>query len=149
MAVITQAECMTRKRLVPRIEKPEDIRPYLKRAWRAETSMAPKDWSSDNPAVGQCAVTALIVQDLFGGGLLRGDIVGGTHYWNRLPGGREIDLTAEQFDTVPLISNVQLRSREYVLSYPATGARYRRLLTNLSIQWPCKDGPHRMPLNTR
>ena len=82
--------------------------------------------------MGQCAITALVVQDFFGGDLLRGRIVGGTHYWNRLPNGQEVDLTAEQFENAPIISEVESRSRAYVLSYPATMARYNRLRENLS-----------------
>ncbi len=126
--------CLVRTGLRLGIEKPEDLRPYLLDAWRAETSVVPIDWSPSNPAVGQCAVTALVVQDLFGGELLRGNIVGGTHYWNLLSNGREVDLTVEQFDADPVISDVELRSRAYVLSYPATRARYQRLLANLGLQ---------------
>ena len=35
--------------------------------WEAETSAASEDWNEDNQACGQCAVTALLIQDLFGG----------------------------------------------------------------------------------
>jgi hypothetical protein len=124
-------EQLATKSLCFRVETPEDLRWYLRQAWRADTSIAPNDWSPSNPAAGQCAVTALVVQDYFGGELVRGHTEEGTHYWNRLPNGQEIDLTAEQFDTDPGISNVEFRSRAYVLSYPATSARYRRLLANL------------------
>lgn len=61
------------------------------------------DWSPENPARGQCGVTALVVQDHLGGELMIGDVVHadgtrqGVHYWNRLPDGREVDLTWEQF----------------------------------------------------
>jgi hypothetical protein len=127
-------ERLTHTSLCPGIETPEDLRSYLRDVWRADTSLTPNDWSASNPAVGQCAVTALIVQDYFGGELLRGCTEGGTHYWNRLPNGQEIDLTAEQFDAEPAISGVELRSREYVLSYPATNARYQRLLANLGLR---------------
>jgi hypothetical protein len=60
------------------------------------------DWSRDNPARGQCGVTALVVQDLLGGELLLAEVHHadgrrqGVHYWNRI-GGVEIDLTREQF----------------------------------------------------
>jgi hypothetical protein len=61
------------------------------------------DWSGDDPASGQCASTALIVHDTFGGTLLMAHVrrsdgrPAGYHYFNRLPDGTEIDLTAEQF----------------------------------------------------
>jgi 8-oxo-dGTP pyrophosphatase MutT (NUDIX family) len=60
-------------------------------------------WSDANPASGQCASTALVVQDRFGGELLVAEVHEadgsrqGLHYWNRLPDGRELDLTREQF----------------------------------------------------
>jgi ADP-ribose pyrophosphatase YjhB (NUDIX family) len=60
-------------------------------------------WTAANPASGQCASTALVVQDRLGGELLIADVHEadgsrqGVHYWNRLPGGRELDLTREQF----------------------------------------------------
>ena len=63
----------------------DELRLRFRDAWHADTSFAPADWSPDNPAFGQCAVTALIVQDLFGGELLRACIAGGSHYWNLLP----------------------------------------------------------------
>jgi ADP-ribose pyrophosphatase YjhB (NUDIX family) len=60
-------------------------------------------WSETNPAWGQCASTASVVQDLLGGELLMADVQradgmpAGVHYWNRLAGGLELDLTREQF----------------------------------------------------
>jgi ADP-ribose pyrophosphatase YjhB (NUDIX family) len=60
-------------------------------------------WSEANPAWGQCAATALVVQDLLGGELVMADVreadgtSAGVHYWNRLMSGMELDLTREQF----------------------------------------------------
>jgi ADP-ribose pyrophosphatase YjhB (NUDIX family) len=60
-------------------------------------------WSESNPAWGQCASTALVVQDLVGGDLLVAEVhatdgaSAGVHYWNRLAGSHELDLTSEQF----------------------------------------------------
>ncbi len=61
-----------------------------------------EDWSEANPARGQCATTAVMGPDYFGGDLVRGEVhVRGErvdfHWWNRLPDGSEIDLTREQF----------------------------------------------------
>jgi hypothetical protein len=79
----------------------------------------------------QCAVTALIVQDYFGGDLLRCPMTdGGSHYWNRLPTGEEVDLTKDQLDHIagkPIWEEVVVRNREYVLSYPDTAIRYELL----------------------
>lgn len=101
----------------------------LRLAWCAETSSDPT-WSAKNPALGQCAVTALVVQDRLGGDLLRTTVDGVSHYFNRLPDGTELDLTRDQFpEWAP--TEVEPRSREYVLSFPATAARYDLLRERL------------------
>ena len=100
----------------------EHIRP----SWCAATSADPKGWTPENPSHGQCAVTALVVQDLLGGTLLRTINDGISHYWNRLPTGIEVDLTREQFRGWNPGEIVE-RDREYVLSFPETAARYELL----------------------
>ena len=98
----------------------------LSKVWSADTS-SDSNWSVDNPALGQCAVTALIVQDEFGGSLLRSTVNGASHYWNRLPDGTEADLTRKQFAEPLEFGDVVERERDYVLSFPATAERYRLL----------------------
>lgn len=98
----------------------------VRRAWCRETSVD-VDWSPENPAQGQCAVTALVVQDEFGGGLVRCSVGATSHYWNVLPGGREVDLTREQFGAEFSPSKTEARSRSYVLSFPETRRRYALL----------------------
>lgn len=87
----------------------------LKKSWSKETSYTStqKEWSDKNPAFGHCAVTALIVQDYFGGELLF--CKHHNHYWNRLSDGREIDLTRSQFDKTITICLDEIKPREYVL----------------------------------
>jgi hypothetical protein len=61
------------------------------------------DRTPGNPARGQCGATALVLHDLLGGDLLLAEVLlpdgsrQGVHWWNRLPDGREVDLTREQF----------------------------------------------------
>ncbi|WP_246868948.1 hypothetical protein [Saccharopolyspora sp. ASAGF58] len=72
---------------------------------------APEDipaWHPGNPARGQCGTTALVLNDLFGGDLMRGDVHRGSewvdyHWWNRLGGGVELDLTRGQFASNELV----------------------------------------------
>jgi hypothetical protein len=97
----------------------------LREAWSAETS-ADEHWSPEQPSLGQCAVTALVVQDHLGGKLVRAEVDGVSHYWNRLPDGTEIDLTRDQFARFSP-GRVETRSREYVLSFPETARRYHIL----------------------
>lgn len=76
----------------------------IRRSWGADTC-APEDrpnWTPGNPARGQCGVTALVVNDLLGGDLVRGEVhVDGQrvdfHWWNRFGDGVDVDLTREQF----------------------------------------------------
>ena len=76
----------------------------LRESWGPDTC-APEDvadWTPDNPARGQCATTAVVLHDFFGGSLMVGEvIVDGErvdfHWWNRLPDGEQVDITLEQF----------------------------------------------------
>lgn len=101
----------------------------IEASWTAETSVDPT-WSPTNPALGQCAVTALVVQDYLGGDLIRVVNDGVSHYFNLVvgPGIRvtEVDLTRGQFDTWEP-SAPEVRDRTYVLSFPATLTRYELL----------------------
>jgi hypothetical protein len=67
--------------------------PRLRRAWSHETGAK---WREDNPACGQCSVTALVVQDVFGGEILTTRIGGAWHFYNQINGSR-FDLTESQF----------------------------------------------------
>jgi hypothetical protein len=83
-----------------------EIERAIRASWSRET-VDPVDhdaWSPENPSRGQCAVTAMVVNDLLGGELLMAEVryadgsAQGLHYWNRLAGGLEVDLTREQFE---------------------------------------------------
>jgi hypothetical protein len=72
-----------------------DLYDRLRGAWSAETG---GKWRPDNPAAGQCSVTALVVQDELGGEILKTDIAGAWHFYNRID-GRRVDFTMSQFDS--------------------------------------------------
>jgi hypothetical protein len=101
----------------------------LNHSWSAETAKG--EWRKDVPSLNQCAITALVVQDIFGGDLLRCPMTNGdSHYWNRLPDGTEVDLTEEQFGFIearPIKEDTVVRQRDYVLSFPDTLRRYHLL----------------------
>src|SRR5205085_10867222 len=68
-------------------------------AARLEGAWSPKSattWKADNPALGQCSVTALVVHDLLGGCILKTRLGAGWHFYNWIDGQR-LDLTATQF----------------------------------------------------
>ena len=82
---------------------PCDYYDLLSEIWCAQTC-APRmrqDWTPENKTLGQCSVTAFLLQDLYGGkvyGIPRPD--GSFHCFNDV-GGCVFDLTSEQFgDTV-------------------------------------------------
>lgn len=100
----------------------------IQQAWCRETSSDPEKWTPENPALGQCAVTALVIQDLLGGILVRAKVNGVSHYWNSLPNGDKIDMTLRQFgDKITFDELPDERSREYVTSFPETVRRYELL----------------------
>ncbi|MBT2876027.1 YunG family protein [Streptomyces cellulosae] len=81
-----------------------DLDRAFRTCWAADTCSPDDlpDWRPDNPSVGHCDITTLVVNDLFGGDLLAADVSRagaphGYHWWNRLPSGVELDLTLEQF----------------------------------------------------
>ncbi|HJZ19033.1 MAG TPA: hypothetical protein VJ208_02920 [Candidatus Nanoarchaeia archaeon] len=120
-------------------------------SWCRETSSLPKSWRRENNAWGQCAVTALVLQDYFGGDLLNCEVTLGegfynyvkridsdlknpvSHYLNNVE-GKIIDLTRKQF---PLMETIISRgvfkpkdfesTRQYTLSSEKTVERYEIL----------------------
>jgi hypothetical protein len=82
----------------------------IRAAWGVDTC-ASEDvpmWHPANPARGQCGVTALVLNDLLGGDLVCGEVhVNGVrvdyHWWNRLAGGLDVDLTREQFSPEEIV----------------------------------------------
>jgi hypothetical protein len=100
------------------------LRAIIARGWSADTS---DSFHPCTPSKGQCAVTALVVQDWLGGDLLRAPYCDGdekgSHYWNRLPSGEEVDITRDQFKS-PLFGSAEVRTRDYLLSNVNTRARY-------------------------
>ncbi len=66
----------------------------LEQSWSLETS---RQWTVQNPAAGQCNVTAIVVQELFGGDILKTPTPGGDHFYNVIDGKR-YDFTASQFE---------------------------------------------------
>lgn len=69
------------------------IQAALVNAWSARTSSL---WAVENPARGQCSVTACVIHKLFGGEILKTFTAEGWHFYNRL-NGLGFDFTASQF----------------------------------------------------
>lgn len=116
----------------------ENFLEYIRKVADRDTSSDPDNWTVENPLYGHCAVVSLVAQDYFGGELVSASLESipkyahlKSHYWNRLPDGTEIDFTREQFtDELPKLDG-EIKSRDYVLSYPDTKKRYDILRTKL------------------
>lgn len=104
------------------------LRAKLEKVWDAETSAG--GYSPETPSTGQCAVTSLILQDIFGGDLVRFINMGISHYFNRLPDGSEVDLTRDQFPIWDPETAV-IRERAYLESSEWTVKRYQILKSRL------------------
>ena len=85
--------------LYPGIETPLDLYDRLEKLWCAETC-TPRlraNWTAENKTLGQCAITAFLVQDIFGGEVFAVPTqTGGMHCFNRVD-GVVFDLTNAQF----------------------------------------------------
>lgn len=112
------------------------------RAWSKETSSDPAGWSPENPSWGQCAVTALCVQDALGGEIVwaEAQLPDGrriSHYFNRID-DEEVDLTREQFPAGTVIPagipkpKSFASTRDYILSFDVTRERYTKLRAALA-----------------
>lgn len=128
------------------LSKLNHLSEVLPGCWCKETS-SEEDWTPENPPYGQCAVTALIVQDRCGGDIVNAKVYVPawdrevSHYFNRI-GGLEIDLTRHQFpESTEVPKGADKKgdletTRAYVLSYPQTVERYKKLQERLSMQPP-------------
>jgi len=124
-----------------------DLESVLWKSWSQETSADSARWTKHNPAWGQCAVTALVVQDFLGGLLWRLDIskhpnhiisVMRSHYFNNIDfcGDNifwDIDLSESQFgsgghnEVRRYAEPAQEKTREYLLNNKSTKERYKKL----------------------
>ncbi|SEM80443.1 YunG family protein [Lihuaxuella thermophila] len=71
----------------------ETLLKILFEVWSEKSSTK---YSPDNPARGQCGVTALVVNDLLGGEILKTPLSEGWHFYKRI-NGQVYDFTSSQF----------------------------------------------------
>ena len=116
----------------------------LRSSWAKETSFVPEEWATDNPARGQCLVSSLVVQDYYGGDLMRYRVTGKgfkeTHYCNILDDGTILDTTGSQY-TDPVILEVApielegyATARDKRLASDSTKAQYEYLKLRVSAK---------------
>jgi ADP-ribose pyrophosphatase YjhB (NUDIX family) len=120
-------------------------------------------WTETNPASGQCASTALVVQDRLGGELLLAEVHEadgsrqGVHYWNRLSDGREVDLTREQFRRGEVVGEPEAIERPADVTRGRLAGQYHLLAARVarhgepagaavSVKGVCRDDAGRVLL---
>ena len=79
------------------------IEQSLLNCWSIKTS---SKWTSENPYKGQCGVTALVINDFFGGEILKTEVENQWHFYNRIAGKR-YDFTVKQF-------NIEINYQDFV-----------------------------------
>lgn len=96
-------------------------------------------WDENNKSLGQCAITALVVNDYYGGKIMRCMTSTGSHYYNLID-NEIVDLTVEQFaGEIPLYEEGQERTRKYLLSNEDTKKRYLMLLTSIKCAFASQE----------
>ncbi len=106
----------------------------LENSWDKNTSACPDLWTTNNPARGQCVVTSLIVQDMYGGDILvtKTDL-GESHFYNRLPNGTVLDLTRKQYPLCKEFSTPRKRRRNDLLRWKSVMERYKLLKVRMGL----------------
>ena len=105
------------------------VKKAIKNSWGKDTAYRDDvdKWSPINSSAGQCAVTALILHNYFGGKIYSGvsddDIV---HFWNIIYGVK-IDLTREQFKNTKKFKDVMRWDANELLKTGNVNYRYEIL----------------------
>ncbi len=121
-----------------KINSIDELFEILLDAWCMETAYprCQQEYIHDeDPTYGQCAITAMLVYDMFGGTMhkIRNDD-GSTHYFNKI-NGHYIDLTSDQFDLYSIPVRFEPNKeipREYCGKNPDTFKRYSLLMELLN-----------------
>ena len=113
---------------------PDDYYGILSKLWCARTC-APRmraEWNAEKKALGQCSVTAFLMQDIFGGKVYGVPIGGGHFHCFNVVDGVTFDLTIEQFGAnAPDLSDRTEQLREIHFADAEKKARYELLKQKL------------------
>ena len=87
-------------------------------------------WTEQNPATGQCLVTALAVQDEYGGDIYDCKVGHSRHFYNVI-NDEIVDLTFNQFPEGSEIKDKRKRDRKQLLANKETKQRYELLKSKM------------------
>ena len=120
------------------------LRQTLASIWDQETSDK-SDWTPAQPSKGQCAVTALLVQDLLDGEIQTVEAEEHNHHFNLID-EQVVDLTEDQFASPPNHIGRQVLKREQLLADKGTNDRYEMLKSRFDakadIVLPLREQDH-------
>ena len=118
---------------------PRDYYDLLSDIWCAKTC-APRmrdDWSEDNKTLGQCSITAFLMQDIYGGKVFGVPLESGNYHCYNVAGDCVFDLTSEQFGGAPLdYQNSVEQFREVHFKKEEKKERYEYLKEKLAERSP-------------
>lgn len=89
--------------------------------------------------MGQCAVTALVVEKLLGGYIVRAASVSvngreaGSHYWNVLETGESLDMTLGQWGHPVTLRDIEVVHSDALTKNANTRSRYEILLSRVLV----------------
>jgi len=114
----------------------KNLEKLIKNSWGRDTCHYKFLWDdkSITDSAGHCRVVSLIVQDYFGGEIIYSYVKGNKkwdHYWNKLPNGKEIDLTKDQFPKNIKFVKPKIITRKQVLKSERTKKGYTLLKTKV------------------
>ena len=122
------------------IDSPRDLYDALSTLW-SEQTCAPRmreSWSKQNKTLGQCSITAFLVQDIFGGDVYGVPLGDGNFHCYNVVGEEMFDLTSEQFDFPLDYSKGVLQSRETHFAKQEKYERYQFLKSELLRKYGTK-----------
>ncbi len=109
---------------------PADYFELLLKIWSADTC-APRmrsDWKPENPTLGQCSVTAFLMQDRFGGEVKGITLEDGSIHCFNIVDGAVFDLTSAQFgDRALAYGEAKEQSRDVHFAKEEKRLRYESL----------------------
>jgi hypothetical protein len=114
---------------MPMVFDAKQVASALAKSWSLESA---RQWTAENPAAGQCNVTALLLYELFGGQLLKTRLPEGDHFYNRF-GGRRYDFTESQFSRA--IDYADLPTTQAEVERGATSAELEALRVAFCRHW--------------
>ncbi len=113
---------------------PRDYYDLLSEIWSAETC-APRmcsEWTRENPTLGQCSITAFLMQDIYGGRVYGVPLEDGNYHCFNEVGGCVFDLTSEQFGDKKLdYENCPEQDRKVHFAKEEKRLRYEKLKERL------------------